>query len=339
MDQQFALKWVKNNIEVFGGDPNRITIAGESAGSWSVLSLMTSPLSRDLISGAIGSSGGVIPLLPMEEAEKRGVLALEKSRHKTIAKLRQASTEDILDIYKNSNSFAYTATLDNYVFTKDIPDIYKAQEQANIPLLIGWNSVELPPEAYLRGPNYTMDNFVSITKELYPDYSEKILEMFPHETEDEIKWSAIDLGSIRFIGQGAWKWFDLHRKHSNQSVYRYLYSKVHPPHKSVDLATYNPQLGANHAQEIAYSWGNLPLITDFNYSEDDYKVSAIMQGYFSNFIKTGNPNGDELPNWQSVEPNNESPMIINIDTETKLVPASLDYRFRFFDDAGFPYWN
>ena len=162
--------------------------------------------------------------------------------------------------------------------------------------------------------------------------------MFPHETEDEIIWSAIDLASIRFIGLGAWKWFDLHRKHSGQPVYRYLYTKVHPPHKSVDMATYKPPLGAYHAQEIAYSWGNLPLVTDFNYSENDYKVSAIIQGYFSNFIKTGNPNGDQFPKWPAVEPNNESPMIMKIDTETKLVPASLDYRIRFFDDSGFPYW-
>ena len=74
-------------------------------------------------------------------------------------------------------------------------------------------------------------------------------------------------------------------------------------------------------------------------SEDDYKVSAIMQEYFSNFIKTGNPNGKELPEWPIAKPNMESPMIMNIDTETKLVPASLDYRFRFFDEKEFPQQN
>ncbi len=337
MDQQFALQWVKNNIEVFGGDPNRITIAGESAGAYSVLSLMVSPLSKDLIAGAIGSSGGLIPLLTMEEAERRGTLALNKSGYKSITELRKASSEDILNIYKNSNSSAYTPTLDNYFFTKDIPEIYKAQEQANIPLLIGWNTVELTPESYLGGPNYTKDNFVNITKAYYPNHFEKILEMFPNETEDEIKWSAIDLASIRFIGQGAWKWFDLHRQHNSKPVFRYLYSKVHPPHKSVDLKIYKPPLGAHHAQEIPYSWGNLPLITDFNYSEDDYKVSDIMQVYFSNFIKTGNPNGNQLPNWPACEPDNGFPIIMNIDTETKLVRANLDYRFRFFDEEGFPY--
>lgn len=333
MDQQFALQWVKNNIEEFGGDPNRITVAGESAGAWSVLTLISSPLSKDLIAGAIGSSGGVIPLLSMKEAENRGRLTLEKSGHKTIAELRKASTEEILDIYNSGNRFAYTPTMDNYVFTKDIPDIYKVQEQAKIPLLIGWNSSERGPGFYLKGANLTKNNFVKRTKKLYPNNYEKILEMYPHETKDEIKWSAIDLSSPYSI-RGTWKWFDMHRKQTNQPVFRYLFSKIHPPLKTEDLSTYKAPLGARHAQEIAYSWGNLSLKNNYSYTEDDYKVSATMQGYFANFIKTGNPNGNQLPEWPAVKPNSESPFIMSIDTETKLIPASNDFRYRFFDNEG-----
>ncbi|WP_282124428.1 carboxylesterase/lipase family protein [Algibacter mikhailovii] len=333
MDQQFALQWIKKNIEVFGGDPNRITVAGESAGAWSVLTLISSPLSKDLVARAIGSSGGVIPLLSMEEAEKRGTIALNKSGHKTISELRKASTEEILDIYNKGPRFAYMPTVDNYVFPKQIADIYKAKEQADIPLLIGWNSSEQPFELFLGEANYSKGHFVNRTKEMYPEHFEKILEMFPHETENEIKWSATYLSSIKMTKK-AWKWFDLHCKYNNQPVFRYLFSKIPPPHKTVDLSTYTPPLGVLHAKEIEYFWGNLALRKGYNYSEDDYNVSALMQEYLSNFVKSGNPNGDQLPEWPAVNPNSESPMILNIDTQTKLIPASNDLRLRFMDNEG-----
>ncbi|WP_282136826.1 carboxylesterase/lipase family protein [Seonamhaeicola maritimus] len=337
MDQQFALQWVKNNIEVFGGDPNSITLAGESAGARSVHTLTTSPLSKDLMVGAIASSGGINPVLSMKAAEDTGVLTLEKLGYNTIAELRKASTEDIIKIYKNPKFLrAYQPTLDNYVISKEVTDIYKAKEQANIPLLIGWNSSEYPGELFLKGANYSKDHFINRVKEVFPEHYEKILEMYPHETEDEVKWSATQLTSTRSMLKG-WKWFDLHRKHSDQTVFRYLFGKIPPPPKTVDLSTYTPPLGPSHAREIPYFWGNLRRVTAYNFSEDDYKVSAIMQEYLSNFIKTGNPNGKGLPEWPSVKPNSESPIIMNIDTETKLMPASNDFRLRYMNNEGIIY--
>lgn len=328
MDQQFALQWVKNNIEAFGGDPDKITIAGESAGSMSVLALMSSPLSKDLIAGAIGSSGGVISLPSLKDAEEKGRLAAENSGFTSISQLKQASTDEIMELYKKLEPMAFRPVHDQYVLTKShTADLYKEGEQAQIPLILGWNSEELPPEAYLRGPNFSRDQFLKVTRENYPEHHKEILELFPHETKDEIHRSAADLAAMSFVVAGTWKWFDLHRKYGNAPVYRYLYSKIRPPMTTVDLTTYIPPAGARHAEDVAYAWGNLPLLKEFNFSEEDHKVSAAMQQYFTNFIKTGNPNGNGLPEWPAAKDNTESPVILNFDTKIELIPASLDYRF------------
>jgi para-nitrobenzyl esterase len=340
MDQQFALQWVKNNIVAFGGDPNRITIAGESAGARSVHTLTTSPLSKDLIAGAIGSSGGVNPVFSLKTAEEIGVLTLKKLGYNSIAELRKASTEDIIKIYNSAEAAKlinpYQPTLDNYVILEEITETYKANKQANIPLLIGWNSAERPGERFLKGPNYSKDNFIKRTKDKLPEHYKEVLKMYPHETENDVKWSATQLISSRVFLKG-WKWFDLHRKNTNQPVYRYLFSKIPPPHNTVDLSTYTPPIGPSHAKEIVYAWGNLALIKDYNYTDDDYKVSAMMQKYLANFIKTGNPNGGQLPEWPSVKPDSDSPMIMNFNTETKVISASNDYRLKYFDMEGIIY--
>ena len=137
---------------------------------------------------------------------------------------------------------------------------------------------------------------------------------------------------MSFVVSGTWKWFDLHRKYANQPVYRYLFSKIHPPLASVDMETYISPAGARHAEEVHYSWGNLYLLDAYKFSKDDYKVSAAMQQYFVNFIKTGNPNDNQLPVWPAADSDTESPLILNFDTKLELIPASLDYRFPILYD-------
>ncbi|WP_074671646.1 carboxylesterase/lipase family protein [Maribacter dokdonensis] len=351
LDQNAALKWVNKNIAAFGGNPNKITIAGESAGSIGTSQQMASPLSKNLIAGAIGESGAAIkPTMSpvsLEEAEKIGSDFLKNTGYTSITEFRKLSSRELYEIYIELNKMRFPTVLDGYFLTKTLPEIFKNKEQAMVPLLLGWNSAEIPGMAFTQGP-YTKENYVNKVKEAYPKKYEKVLELYPHSSEKEIELSATALASDRFISYSTWKWFDLHRKNSDQPVYRYLYSKLRPPLVDNTLAsglaggtvakesnspTVPKAVGAPHACEIEYCMGNLYLVDDYAWTADDYKVSKVMMTYFANFIKTGNPNGEGLPKWNPSKPNDTTPPVMVLDTESKLVKAPNDERYEFLDKS------
>lgn len=350
LDQNATLEWVKENISAFGGDPSRVTIAGESAGSISVSTQMASPLSRDLIHGAIGESGAAInPTMapvPLAEAEKTGVQFVENIGYNSIADLRALKTSELFELYKNSGRFGFPSVIDNYFLPAPLPKIFEAGQQAQIPLLLGWNSAEVPGMALMQGQAYSEENYIQKIKENFPDDYEKILNLYPSGSAKEIELSATALASDRFISYSTWKWFDLHRKNSEQPVYRYLYSKIRPPLANKNLESgvaggmvqkeeNSPQppvqIGAPHAAEIEYFMGNLHLIDTFEWTKEDFQVSETIQQYLTNFIKTGNPNGEVLPQWPPAEESDKTPPVLIIDIETKIKNAENDKRYRFLD--------
>ena len=350
LDQTAALRWVKKNISAFGGDPQKVTIAGESAGSIAVSSLMASPLSKDLIAGAIGESGAAInPTMapvPLAEAEKQGIEFTTKAGNYTIKQLRSMSTLEIYELYNESRRFGFPTVIDGYFFPKSLTEIFKAKEQAQIPILVGWNSAEIPGMAFMYGKPYTEADFVSRVKETYPNNFEEVLAVYPHSSEKEVEQSATALASDRFIAYSTWKWFELQRKTTTKPVYRYLFSKLRPPLVDQNMASglaggtlkkENNQpkmaepIGAPHACEIEYCMGNLGLIKEYAWTAEDYKVSQTMENFFANFIKTGNPNDATLPEWPAAAPSDPNPPVMILNVESKTVKSENEGRYLFHD--------
>ena len=362
LDQQAAIRWVHENISLFGGDPERITIAGESAGSMSVSALMASPLSRGLFAQAIGSSGSVIAdkrVKSLAEAEKAGVEMMRRMGYKNVKEMRRVPAEVLMKQANVRNVPVYN--IDNHFLTEQPLATYAAGRQMRVPLLVGGNSLEMSPAAYfgyitMSGREITMEDIAKTASGMFGDNTEEMLSLYGITAPDDIyKQPGIDLCGDLFLAYSTWRWGNIHNATSGQPVYRYLYSRERPKMmiegKVAGLAggvkdkteaeevveNKIPEIhGAVHSADIEYAMGNLPTNRVYDWQPEDYMVSDIFMGYYANFVKTGNPNGIGLPQWLSLD-NSDSPGFMVIDVKTRMEKdAGAERRYRRMNEIFTP---
>lgn len=293
LDQIEALRWIKKNASKFGGDENSITIAGESAGSSSVSALCASPIVKEehLIKRAIGESSSVVLKAPphtyrsMDDALKTGEKIMKEFGCTTIEQLRKISAAELVKTSYDNDAM----TLDGYALKQNPYDVYLEGNSAEEALLNGYNVKEsdafIIPQ-YLLNPT-NANNILERLKGAFGDeYAQKIYDAYKEEINKDAFSVFNEVFSVYWFIYPHHIWSKM-ALNEGKDVYRYQFTKYNRFHE-----TY-------HVGEIIYAYGNVSKSYNYQYryNESDIKLSKIMLSYWSNFAKTGNPNGEGLPTW------------------------------------------
>ena len=327
MDKIAALKWVQKNIRSFGGNPDNVTLFGQSAGSSSVCALMTSPLTSGLFHKAIGQSAACLVKEKRDaNGQQRGArlaqlalgeLGAQDSESQVTAKqLRSIDNQSLLSAMENSPwSEGSRIVVDGWVLPEAPVDVFNANQQAKVPLLVGSLANEghelLPLNNALTESEldqYLSKTFAETAPKLKALYAED-LAISPGMALREILTDAFMAVSMRGWAQ--------YNHNADQPTYLYYMDYVPPAYQiylfddpNLNLPGGPRSTGAYHSGDLAYVFNNVGKTGDF-WLEEDFAMARAMSGYWTNFAKTGNPNGTNLPNWARYETQNHNTQLLS----------------------------
>ena len=322
LDQVKALKWVNENIFVFGGDKNNVTIAGESAGSSSVSALCSTPLAKGLFNRAIGESSSTVLQVPphtfrtLAAAYEMGEKIKQEMGCTTLEEMRALPADKLIKTqYENSSM-----TVDGYALTKTPYEVYLAGEQNEEALLNGVNSGEADPFIFLQylfGTQPNLSNYKERLQAVFKDDTDALLAKYEGQinTDEDANRIFNEIISIYWFVYPHQSWSTM-AYNNTEKVYRYVFTKE------------NGYMGTWHSGEIIYAYGNVKNERkSYRYDETDLALSEKMLSYWTNFAKTGDPNGEGLEQWDEWNPINNR--VIELGSKVQMMDDPYQHLYDF----------